>query len=68
MYLNAEAQARILTRFQFALMDGGFLLLGKAETLMTHGDVRRRRPEAPGLHQSAKATRASGWARSAAPA
>jgi len=37
MYFNAEAQARILTRFQFALNDDGFLFLGKAEMLLTHG-------------------------------
>jgi two-component system, chemotaxis family, CheB/CheR fusion protein len=36
MYFNAEAQARILARFQFALMDGGILFLGKSETLLTH--------------------------------
>jgi two-component system, chemotaxis family, CheB/CheR fusion protein len=33
MYFNAEAQARILERFHFALVDGGVLFLGKAETL-----------------------------------
>lgn len=48
MYFNAEAQGRILTRFQFALMDGGVLFLGKSETLLTHSvkfgavDVKRR--------------------------
>jgi len=48
MYFNAEAQARILTRFQFALAEGGLLFLGKAETLLTHSgsfaalDVKRR--------------------------
>jgi two-component system, chemotaxis family, CheB/CheR fusion protein len=48
MYFNAEAQARILARFQFALADGGLLFLGKAETLLTHSgafaavDVKRR--------------------------
>ena len=36
MYLNAEAQARILSRFQFALEPGGVLFLGKAETLPRH--------------------------------
>lgn len=36
MYFNAEAQARILVRFHFALNDSGFLFLGKAETLLTH--------------------------------
>ncbi len=48
MYFNAEAQARILARFQFALVEGGILFLGKAETLLTHSvrfgavDVKRR--------------------------
>jgi two-component system, chemotaxis family, CheB/CheR fusion protein len=48
MYFNAEAQARILARFQFALTDGGILFLGKSETLLTHSvtfgavDVKRR--------------------------
>ena len=48
MYLNAETQARILTRFHFALNDGGILFLGRAETLLTHAntfaplDLRRR--------------------------
>ncbi len=37
MYFNAEAQARILTRFHFALNDEGFLFLGKAEMLLTYG-------------------------------
>ncbi|RYG34685.1 PAS domain S-box protein [bacterium] len=36
MYFNAETQERILARFHFALNDGGFLFLGKAETLLTH--------------------------------
>ncbi len=48
MYFNAEAQARILARFQFALVDGGVLFLGKSETLLTQSgtfgavDVKRR--------------------------
>jgi len=48
MYFNAETQSRILTRFRFALGDGGVLFLGRAETLLTHAntftplDLRRR--------------------------
>lgn len=48
MYFNAETQARILRRFNFALAPGGVLFLGKAEMLLGHGglftaiDVRRR--------------------------
>lgn len=36
MYLNAEGQARVLGRLFFALNNGGYLFLGKAETLVTH--------------------------------
>ena len=39
MYFNAEAQARILARFHFALNTHGFLFLGKAEMLLTHGNL-----------------------------
>jgi two-component system CheB/CheR fusion protein len=39
MYLNAETQARVLSRFHFALADGGVLFLGKAEMLLSHGDL-----------------------------
>jgi two-component system CheB/CheR fusion protein len=48
MYFNAETQARILQRFQFALNEHGILFLGRAETLMTHTstfapiDLKRR--------------------------
>jgi two-component system CheB/CheR fusion protein len=48
MYFNAETQARILTRFHFALKDSGVLFLGRAETLLAHAstftsiDLRRR--------------------------
>ena len=53
MYFNSEAQARILTRFNFALNEGGFLFLGRAETLMAHGqsfmpfDLKRRISQKP---------------------
>jgi len=48
MYFNAETQARILSRFHFALTDGGILFLGKAEMLLSHTmlfqpvDLKRR--------------------------
>jgi two-component system, chemotaxis family, CheB/CheR fusion protein len=48
MYFNAETQARILSRFHFALASGGVLFLGKAEMLPSHGslfvptDLKRR--------------------------
>jgi two-component system, chemotaxis family, CheB/CheR fusion protein len=34
MYFNQEAQSRIVSRFHFALRDGGYLVLGKAEMLL----------------------------------
>jgi two-component system CheB/CheR fusion protein len=48
MYLTAGSQSRILTRFHFALADGGVLVLGKAEMLLSRSelftplDLRRR--------------------------
>lgn len=38
MYFNAEAQARIIDHFHFALNDGSFLFLGKAEMILSHGN------------------------------
>ncbi len=35
MYFNAEAQSRVLSRFDFALTGTGYLFLGKAEVLLT---------------------------------
>jgi two-component system, chemotaxis family, CheB/CheR fusion protein len=48
MYFDAATQARIVRRFHFALNEGGYLLLGKAEALSTRPglfapvDVQRR--------------------------
>ena len=48
MYFNAETQARILSRFHFALNEGGVLVLGRAETMLaqprsfTPIDLKRR--------------------------
>jgi two-component system, chemotaxis family, CheB/CheR fusion protein len=39
MYLNADTQARVLRKLNFALSRDGLLVLGKAETLLTHGDL-----------------------------
>jgi two-component system CheB/CheR fusion protein len=39
MYFTAETQSQILRRFHFALDDAGFLMLGKSEMLLTHGDL-----------------------------
>jgi two-component system CheB/CheR fusion protein len=39
MYFNAEVQERIISRFNFALNEGGYLFLGKAETLLTHANL-----------------------------
>src|SRR5215208_2584387 len=38
MYFNGQTQARILARYHFALTEGGYLLLGRAETLFAHGN------------------------------
>jgi two-component system CheB/CheR fusion protein len=37
MYLNAEAQQGVVRRFHFALNPDGFVFLGRAETLLSHG-------------------------------
>jgi two-component system CheB/CheR fusion protein len=48
IYFNADTQATILNRFNFALNDDGYLFLGKAEMLLTQtglfvpADLRRR--------------------------
>jgi two-component system CheB/CheR fusion protein len=48
MYLNAETQAHVLRRFHFGLDDGGVLVVGKSEMLITRGhlftpvDLKRR--------------------------
>jgi len=39
MYFSSEAQSRILSRFQYALVDDGVLFLGKAEMLLARPDV-----------------------------
>ncbi|MER5253300.1 CheR family methyltransferase [Streptomyces sp. NPDC002855] len=54
MYFNVEAQTQILDRYHFALREGGYLFLGKAEMLLNDGErfeavsirqrVFRRRP------------------------
>jgi len=48
MYFNAEAQSKIRSRFHFALMNDGYLFLGKAEMLLANSslfipiDLKRR--------------------------
>jgi two-component system, chemotaxis family, CheB/CheR fusion protein len=48
MYLNAETQARVISRLGFALRQDGVLFLGKAEMLLNHAnafepiDLKRR--------------------------
>jgi len=39
MYLNSETQSHVLARFGFALREGGYLLLGKAEMLLAHSNL-----------------------------
>jgi len=41
MYFNAETQAEVMRRLHFALNDGAFLFLGKAETLLTQSSLFR---------------------------
>ena len=37
MYFTAETQGRVLARFHYAVNDDGYLFLGRAEMLLTHG-------------------------------
>ncbi|HEX8857816.1 MAG TPA: CheR family methyltransferase [Actinomycetes bacterium] len=39
MYFNSEIQAHILSRFAFALREGGYLFLGKAEMLLAQSNL-----------------------------
>jgi two-component system CheB/CheR fusion protein len=39
MYLNSDTQSHVLARFSFALREGGYLLLGKAEMLLAHSNL-----------------------------
>ena len=54
MYFNAETQSHVIDRFHFAVREGGYLFLGKAEMLLLDGNrfeaasmrqrIFRRRP------------------------
>jgi two-component system, chemotaxis family, CheB/CheR fusion protein len=56
MYFNVETQSQVIDRFHFALREGGYLFLGKAEMLLADGErfevasmrqrIFRRRPGA----------------------
>ena len=39
MYFTREAQAKVLGRLHFSLRSGGYLFMGRAELLLTHGDL-----------------------------
>ncbi|AFY58999.1 PAS domain S-box [Rivularia sp. PCC 7116] len=39
MYFNSETQSKIIDRFHFALNNGGFLFLGKAEMLFSRNNL-----------------------------
>ncbi len=39
MYFNAETQARVLTRLNYALANNGYLFVGKAEMLLSHNNL-----------------------------
>ncbi len=77
MYFDAPTQARILARFQFALNEGGVLVLGRAETLLTHTslfvpvDLKRRvfmkAPRYRGMAGDAVAANSYGWRSRLAP-
>ncbi len=41
MYFNSQGQARILARLHFSLSEQGYLLLGRAETLLAHNTTFR---------------------------
>ena len=52
MYFNHETQSRVLERLAFALADQGLLLLGRAEMLLTQGDIfTPGRPAEPAVRQ-----------------
>ena len=58
MYFNAETQGRILRHFHFALRDGGVLMLGKSEMMVSHRDLfARRRPQASASSSSSRGRR-----------
>ncbi|HEX9030928.1 MAG TPA: CheR family methyltransferase, partial [Streptosporangiaceae bacterium] len=38
MYFNVETQSQVIDRFHFALREGGYLYLGRAEMLLSDGD------------------------------
>ena len=54
--VSTEAQAKILSRFHFALRREGYLFLGKAETLLSHGGNFRPEDLKNRLFQRAAAT------------
>jgi len=39
MYFTRETQGKVLRRFHFALRNGGFLFMGRAELLLTHAEL-----------------------------
>jgi len=39
IYFNREAQERIVNRFHFALKNDSYLFLGRAETMLSYGDM-----------------------------
>ena len=51
IYLEPVLQKRILASFRYALRDGGFLLLGKSETLGGISGFQDRRSKEQVLHE-----------------
>ena len=41
MYFNADVQAQLVERLHFSVADDGFLMLGKVESLLGHGELFR---------------------------
>ncbi len=39
MYFNAETQERVLRRFHFALTENGYMMLGRAETMLNSSEL-----------------------------
>jgi two-component system CheB/CheR fusion protein len=66
MYFDTEAQGRIVARFRMALVEAGYLFLGKAELIPAHTDVFHpvnlkhhifQRVATPGFHVDPNRTR-----------
>ena len=57
MYLNADAQGRIMSRFYFSAGAGGYLILGRAEMLFSHAALFQPVDLKSRIFKSAQTTR-----------